>query len=193
MFTQKKLRFTLLILVLWLAIAPAAFAQDGDPTPEPGDTVVIVEEAPSEEAAPTQEVGISLDSVLALLIFLLGFFPLLGGSVGTLISTLVDIIKATGLLKDGWAALPLLLFNFVAIIILYVVLGLKPGDAVPAELDATLKQFVEFIAIAMTLAGSLGFGKFFHDKVLSKMAKGFSYSAQAAPKATTVTYSNPQI
>lgn len=183
-----KFHISFLVLLLMLAIVPAAYAQDGDSTPEPpGDTTIIVEEAPTEEAAPTQEVGISLDSVLALLIFLLGFFPLLGGSVGTLISTLVDIIKATGLLKDGWAALPLLLFNFVAIVILYVVLGLKPGDAVPAELDATLKQFVEFIAIAMTLAGSLGWGKVFHDRVLSKMARAFSHSSSLPKEAPSRT------
>lgn len=181
MFTNsfQKVRLLLIALMLMIVLGGAqpALAQDETPEP-PGDTTVIIEEAPTEEAAPTQEVGISLDSVLALLIFLLGFFPLLGGSVGTLISTLVDIIKATGLLKDGWAALPLLLFNFAAIVILYVVMGLKPGDAVPAELDATLKQFVEFIAIAMTLAGSLGWGKIFHSKVLAPMAKGFSHSAQ---------------
>lgn len=180
MFTQKKLTFALLILALWLALAPAALAQDGEGTPEPPpeDTIVVVEEAPTEEAAPTQEVGISIDSVLALLIFLLGFFPLLGGSVGSLVSTIVDIIKSTKLLPNGWVALPLLLLNFAAIVILYAVLGLHPGDAIPAELDATLRQLTELIAIALTFVGSIGGGRLFHDKVLKKLSPSFSYTAQ---------------
>jgi len=167
----------MLVLVVMLALVPsAAFAQGEDPTPEPSDVVVVVEEAATEEAAPTTEVGLSLDSVVALLIFLLGFFPILGGSVGTLISTIVDIIKSTGLLKDGWAALPLLLLNFLAIVLLYMVFGLKPGDAIPAELDTTLRQLTDFIATMLILASSLGVGRLFHEKVLVPMSSRFSHS-----------------
>lgn len=181
--STQKLRISLFILVLMLAIAPAAFAQDETPEP-PGDTVIVVEEAPTEEAAPTEEVGITVDSVLALMLFLLSFFPVLGGSIGAVISTIVDIIKSTGLLKDGWAALPLLLLNFAAIVVIYAVYGLKPGEAIPAELDSTLRQLVTLIGVALTFIGSLGGGKAFHDLVLSKLSPRFSHSANL-PKSYT--------
>lgn len=185
-----NIRALLLALILMVALTGAqrSYAQDGDdptpePTQEPGDEGGPVEEAPAEEEpAPTQEVGISLDSVIALLVFLLGFFPILGGSIGAVVSTIVDIIKSTKLLKDGWAALPLLLLNFLAIVVLYVVYNLKPGEAIPADLDTTLRQLTELIAAVLTFAGSLGFGRLFHEKVLKPLSPRFSYSAQD-PKA----------
>lgn len=177
MFTRIKNAF--LIVLLLLAFTAPALAQDDDPTPEPEpieEAVPVVEVEPDQQADPTQEVGLSLDSVVALLIFLLGFFTLLGGSAGTLISTLTDIIKSTGMIPDGWAALPLLALNFIGIVVLYVFFGLTPGDAIPADLDATLQQLTSFIATAITLASSLGFGKLFHDKVLVKLSKRFSHT-----------------
>lgn len=192
MFTTKKLRFSLFILVLWLAIAPAAYAQDGDSTPEPpGDTVVIVEEAPSEEAAPTEEIGITVNSVMALLIFLLGFFGLLGGSAGVFISTIVDGIKAIGLVSNKWAALPILLLNFAGIVLLYVVYGLTPSDAIPAELDANIKLLTNFIATGIALASSLGVGRLHHEKNMKPLSSRFSHSAQAAPKLTEAPSHRP--
>lgn len=178
----KKSRFALIALILLLALAPAtALAQDETPEP-PEDTVVVVTEAPTEELAPTEQVGITLDSVIALLIFLLGFFPILGGSIGALVSTIVDVIKSIGLLKDGWAALPLLLLNALAIVLLFTVFGLQPGDAIPADLDATLAQLAEIIGLVLTFVGSLGFGKLFHDKIMKPLSPKFSYST---PKSKT--------
>lgn len=180
MFTQKKLTFALLILTLWLALAPAALAQDGTPEPPPDDPVIVVEEAPAESPAPTEQVGMTLASVLALMVFLLTFFPMVGGSVGALNSTIVDILKAVGIVKDGWAALPVLVLNFAAIVVLYVIYGIKPGEAIPADLDATLKSLTDLIAYAFTFIGSISGGKLFHDRVLKHLSARFSHS----PKAT---------
>lgn len=190
MFTQKKLRFALLILTLWLALAPAAFAQDGDdpppdPTSEPaGDVTVVVQDAPVEDAAPTTEIGISVGSVIALLMFLLGFFGLLGGSAGVFISTIVDSLKAFGLVPDKWAALPILLLNFAGIAVLYAVYGLTPSDAIPADLDAKIQLLTNFIATGVALATSLGIGRLHHEKNMKPLSARFSHSASLPKQAT---------
>lgn len=184
MFTQKKLTFALLIFILMFVLAPAALAQDdgNPPTPEPpGDTTIVIEEAPAEEAAPTTEIGISVGSVIALLIFLLGFFGLLGGSAGVFISTIVDSLKAFGLVPDKWAALPILLLNFAGIVVLYAVYGLTPSDAIPADLDAKIQLLTNFIATGVALATSLGIGRLHHEKNMKPLSARFSHSAQKPP------------
>lgn len=205
MIARFKVSFLALLLFAMIAVPSVAFAQGEDPTPEPPDTsnpsdvVVVVEEAPTEDAAPTTEVGLSLDSVVALLVFLLGFFPILGGSAGTLIATVVDILKSVGLVPNKWAAVPILLLNFAAIVVMFVVFGLRPGEAIPADLDATLQQMTDFIATALLLASSLGFGKLFHDKVMAPMSDRFSHSSQgkwgvslAAPRLDGSDYDAPK-
>lgn len=186
MFTQKKLRFTLVILALWLLLAPAALAQDGTPEPPADDPVIVVEEAPAESPTPTENVGMTPGSVVALILFLLSFFPLVGGGAGVLISVVVNVFKAFKVLPDGWAAAPLLVLNFAAIAVIYFALGLKPGEAIPADLDTTLRQMAEIIALGLELVGGIGGGALFHNKLMKPMSPRFSYSSQA-PKSWTAT------
>jgi len=181
---KRRIASLFLVLIALMAFAAPVLAQDEDPPPptqEPeGEGVtVVVEEAASEEAPPDDEpVGVdySLEGVAAFIFFLCSFFPLVGGSVGSLISTLVNGAKAFGLIKDNWAALAFTLLNVIALAGLYFFFGVTPADALPAELDEQIKLLVTILTAGLTLTGQLGLGRLFHEKVMKPISPWFSHS-----------------